>query len=88
MARLSIDITPEEHQKLKVIAALSWQSIKDYVLNRTLGDAPLLDGMSEEDALDALTEFLAPRIEEARRGVVSSKSIRDVRREARAQAER
>ena len=88
MPRLSIDITPEEHQKLKAIAALSGQSIKDYVLNRTLGDAPALEGMSEEAAFSALTQFLAPRIEEARRGELSSKSIRDIRREARAQAER
>jgi hypothetical protein len=40
MARLSIDITPEEHQKLKAIAALRGQSIKDYVLNRTLSCSP------------------------------------------------
>ena len=40
MPRLSIDITSEEHQKLKAIAALKGQSIKDYVLKRTLGDAP------------------------------------------------
>ena len=46
MPRLSIDITAEEHQKLKAIAALKGQSIKEYVLHRTLGDAPSLDGMS------------------------------------------
>lgn len=88
MPRLSIDITPEEHQKLKAIAALRGESIKDYVLKRTLGDAPPLDGMSEEAAFDALTQFLAPRIEEASRGELSSKSVRDIRREARTQAER
>ncbi len=64
MPRLSIDITAEEHQKLKAIAALKGQSIKEYVLNRTLG------------------------IDQARRGEFSQKSIRDIRREAREQAER
>ncbi|PHQ81062.1 MAG: antitoxin [Thalassobium sp.] len=88
MPRLSIDITAEEHQKLKAIAALKGQSIKDYVLNRTLGDAPSLDGMSEEDAFGALARFLEPRIAQARRGELSQKSVRDIRREARQQAER
>jgi len=51
MPRLSIDITPEEHQKLKAIAALKGESIKDFVLKRTLGDAPALDDMSEDEAV-------------------------------------
>ena len=53
MPRLSIDITPEEHQKLKAIAALKGQSIKDFVLKRTLGEAPAVDDMSEDEALEA-----------------------------------
>ena len=61
MPRLSIDITSEEHQKLKAIAALKGQSIKDYVLKRTLGDAPVLDDMSEGEAVTALADFLRPR---------------------------
>ena len=51
MPRLSIDITPEEHQKLKAIAALKGQSIKEFVLKRTLGDVPAVDDMGEVDAL-------------------------------------
>lgn len=86
MPRLSIDITPEEHQKLKAIAALKGQSIKDYVLKRTLGEAPALDGMTENEAFGALADFLKPRIEQARRGELSTKSIADIRREAREQA--
>ena len=86
MPRLSIDITPEEHQKLKAIAALKGQSIKDYVLHRTLGETPALEGMTEDEAFSALADFLKPRIEQARRGEVSSKSLADIRREAREQA--
>ena len=82
MPRLSIDITPEEHQKLKAIAALKGESIKDYVLKRTLGDAPALNGMSDDEAVAALAEFLKPRIEQARLGEFSTKSIADIRREA------
>ena len=88
MPRLSIDITAEEHQKLEAIAALSGQSIRDFVLERALADAPALGEMSEGDALGALAEFLKPRIEEARRGGLSGKSVADIRREARAQAAR
>ena len=85
MPRLSIDITPEEHQKLKAIAALKGESIKDYVLKRTLGDAPDLDDMSDGEAVAALAAFLKPRIEQARLGKFSTKSIADIRREAHKQ---
>ena len=86
MPRLSIDITPEEHQKLKAIAALKGESIKDYVLKRTLGDAPALDDMSEDEAVAALADFLKPRIEQARLGEFSTKSMADIRRDAHRQA--
>ena len=85
MPRLSIDITPEEHQKLKAIAALKGESIKDYVLKRTLVDAPALHDMSEDEAVAALAAFLKPRIEQARRGEFSTKSFADIRREAHKQ---
>lgn len=86
MPRLSIDITPEEHQKLKAIAALKGESIKDYVLKRTLGDAPALNDMSEDEAVVALADFLKPRIEQARRGELSTKQMVDIRRDAHKQA--
>jgi hypothetical protein len=86
MPRLSIDITPEEHQKLKAIAALKGQSIKDFVLERTLGEAPAVNDMSEDEALEALSDFLKPRIEQARRGELSTKSFEDIRKEAHRRA--
>jgi len=86
MPRLSIDISLEDHQKLKAIAALKGQSLKDYVLGRALADAPALDGMSEDEAFTALTNFLEPRIEQARRGRLSGKSLDEIRREERKRA--
>ena len=83
MPRLSIEISPEDHQKLKAIAALKGQSIKDYVLGRALGDAPALAGMSEDEAFVTLANFLEPRIKQARRGQLSGKSVEDIRREER-----
>lgn len=42
--------------------------------------------MSEEEAFCALADYLQPRIEQARRGELSTKSVGDIRREAREQA--
>ena len=86
MPRLSIDVTAEEHRKLKAIAALKGESLKAYVLKRALGDTLSLDIMSENEAVAALSKFLKPRIEQARRGEFSTKSMSDIRREAREQA--
>lgn len=86
MPRLSIDISPEDHQKLKAIAALKGQSIKDYVLSRALGDTPALAGMREDQTFMALVNFLEPRIEQARRGELSGKSLDEIRREERERA--
>ena len=72
MPRLSIDITEDEHRALKASAALKGCSIKDYVLERTLG------GRATSDALTELTEVLRPRIEAADRGEVSDRSFKDI----------
>jgi len=70
--RLSIEISPEQHQRLKASAALQGKSIKDYVLDRTLPDS------DEQTALQELEIFLKPRIEAANRGDFSSKSVDDI----------
>jgi len=70
--RLSIEISPEQHQRLKASAALQGQSIKDYVLDRTLPDS------DEQTALQELENFLKPRIQAASRGDFSSKSVDDI----------
>lgn len=62
------------------------QSTKNYVLNRVLREAPALEGMSDDEALSALADFLEPRIEQALRSELSTKSLDDIRREARKQA--
>ncbi|MCF6267931.1 MAG: DUF1778 domain-containing protein [Desulfuromusa sp.] len=70
--RLSIEITTDQHQRLKAAAALQGQSIKDYVLKRTLPNS------EERIALQRLEEFLKPRIEAANNGQLSSKSVDDI----------
>lgn len=73
MPRLSIDITPEEHQKLKVISAFIGKSIKQYILEKALYD------ITEPQELKNLEQFLAPRILSAQQGNVSSEtSAKDI----------
>ena len=67
--RLSIEVTQEQHKRLKAAAALQGKSIKDYVLERTLPDP------EEQTALQELEAFLKPRIEAAKRGQLSTKSV-------------
>lgn len=85
MRRLSIEVTPEQHQRLKAVAALQGKTIKDYVLERVLPPLPDMDSMSEEEALNKLENFLKPRLDAARKGQVSSRSVEkifeDVRQE-------
>lgn len=78
--RLSIEVTPEQHQRLKAIAALSGKTIRDYVLERVLNA-----DMTENEALKQLEDFLKPRIEAAERGDFSSKDFDGVIAEARAE---
>jgi hypothetical protein len=72
MSRISIDVTPEEHKKLKAMAALKGKSIKDYVIDRTLG----AEGDREQElALAALESLLDARIRGAKNGAVSRRSV-------------
>ena len=78
MSRLSIEITPEQHQRLKACAALAGKSIKEYVIERALDPLPKTDTLSNEQALDALETFLKSRIESAERGDVVNKSVKQI----------
>jgi hypothetical protein len=73
--RLSIEITQEQHQRLKAISALRGQSIKDYVLERVFQPLPEINTGSEEEALRQLEAFLQPRVEAAEQGLVVNKSV-------------
>ncbi|WP_162025647.1 MULTISPECIES: hypothetical protein [unclassified Lentimonas] len=54
-SRISIDVTPGQHKRLKALAALSGQSIKDYVLGRTLLQ-------SGEDSVEAVFDEVADEL--------------------------
>ncbi len=84
MPRLSIDLSPQEHRQLKAMAALKGQSIKDYVLSRALVDMPDPKTMTDEEALQALKQLLAPRLAEVEAGDVVTATADDIKRDARA----
>jgi hypothetical protein len=73
MSRLSIELTSEEHQKIKAIAAIQGRSIKEYVLERILPD-----DKCDTAALQELESLLSPRIEAAKAGDVISSSAQDI----------
>ena len=73
MSRISIDVTDEEHKKLKAMAALRGKSIKDYVIERTLkGDQGV------EPALRELEKLLDRRIQEAEAGHLSRRTAKEI----------
>ena len=59
--RLSIDIAPEEHQKIKIFAALHRTSIKEYVLTSI---RERINRESEEKQLLAMTNQISPALKE------------------------
>ena len=76
--RLSIEVTQEQHQRLKAVSALRGQSIKDYVLERVFQPLPEINTSNEEEALRQLEAFLKPRVDAAEHGLVVNKSVQQV----------
>ncbi|ATE61998.1 antitoxin [Thauera sinica] len=73
MSRLTIDVTEQQHQALKAMAALEGKTIKQYALERLFPAAS-----QDEQAMQELKTLLAERLAEARRGEVVEGSITDI----------
>ena len=69
MSRLTIDMTDQQHQSLKALAALQGKTIKQYALER------LLPAPSDEDAWQELKTLLGERIRQGLAGQLSTTSI-------------
>jgi hypothetical protein len=70
MSRLTIDITDQQHQNLKALAALQGKTIKQYAVERLF---PANAG--EDQAWKELKTLLGQRIADGLSGDVSTKSI-------------
>jgi len=77
MSRISIDVTHDEHKKLKAMAAIRGKSIKEYVLERTLGAAE-----ADNSALQELEKLLDERIHAAQAGGVKRRTASEIFAEA------
>ncbi len=75
MGRLSIELPEKQHKQIKALAAWHGLSLKDYIIKKTLSTP--VDN-HDDDALGEFMRFLAPRIESAQRGALSSHSINDL----------
>lgn len=73
MSRISIDVTDDEHIKLKTMAAIRGQPIKEYVLERTLGTRE-----TDSAALQELEKLLDNRIRAAHAGAISRRTASEI----------
>lgn len=71
MSRLSIEISSEQHQKIKALAALQGKSIKDLILDKLINP----NAVDEQRDWNKLEELLLLRIENAQ---VSPKSLKEI----------
>lgn len=73
MSRLTIDITTQQHQSLKAMAAMQGKTIKQYTLERLFpGDA------DADHAWQELTHILQTRITEGLAGKVSKNTMHEI----------
>lgn len=73
MSRLTIEVTDQQHQSLKAMAALQGKTIKEYALER------LFPGKAGEDnAMAELRALLAQRLAESAEGGVVDRSFIDI----------
>ena len=85
MSRISIDVTPQQHQKLKALAALQGKSIKEFVLASTLG---AISNDAVERDLAELEAVLDQRIRESQANGPTSRTVEDIFQQARGESQR
>jgi hypothetical protein len=73
MARLTIDMTNQEHQALKAMAALEGKTIKQFTLERLFS----VDNSGSE-ALEPIKALLAERVAQAQRGELADGSVMEI----------
>lgn len=74
MSRLSIDLTEQQHQSLKALAALQGKTIREYAVERLF--QPVTE--SDEAAWRDLKALLANRVAEGLAGEISEKTFDEI----------
>lgn len=75
MSRLTIDMTEQEHQALKAMAALEGKTIKQFTLERLFSKDTAAASAS---ALEQIKALLTERVEQAQRGELAGGSVTDI----------
>ena len=76
MSRLSIEVTPEQHQLLKALAALQGISIKDFILDKVLPQQA--EEQPQNYSVKQLETLLQQRLTSAYNGNYSEQSVTDI----------
>ncbi|MDP2717081.1 DUF1778 domain-containing protein [Rheinheimera sp.] len=76
MSRLSIEVTPEQHQLLKAMAALQGKSIKDFILDKVLPQQA--EEQPKNYSVKQLETLLQQRLTSAYNGNYSEQSVTDI----------
>lgn len=76
MSRLTIELTEQQHQSIKALAALQGRTIKDFALERLFREPG-----DDAQALTDLKDFLTERLAQAGRGEVSTRGVTEVAQE-------
>lgn len=78
MSRLTIEISGQEHQEIKAMAAMQGKSLKEFVMERIF---PEQGNENEEKKWEKLKSFLLNRIEAAESSNSTSKSMTQIAEE-------
>ncbi len=70
MSRLTIDLTDEQHKRLKAVAALEGKSIRQFAIERLF---PVKDELDED--WERFKAFMDARIEQATEGIISDRTF-------------
>jgi hypothetical protein len=73
MSRLTIDVTDQQHQNLKAMAALEGKTIKQYALERLFPAQ-----QDEAQALADLNALLHERLTQVERGEIDTRSMTEI----------
>jgi len=75
MSRLTIEVSSDQHQQIKVMAAMQGKSIKDYIIAKLFRTD---DEIAEQAAWENLKTELNSRLDDAKENGVSPLTVKEV----------
>ena len=75
MSRLSIDLTGDQHQRIKALAAIQGKSIKEYIIEKVFPEQPDND---EQKAWEELQSLLSSRLSDPKQMKASGKTVEQI----------